>query len=84
MSKILNAAQAEAVYSAMCELNNVCARAHVRIERDDGLTLHVAEYEDGSLAVSIGDAVGNPAGLGCCEGYANQTAFAAAYGLSSD
>lgn len=78
---ILNNTQAKAVYSAMCALNNVCARVHVRIEHDYGLTLHVVEYEDGSLVVKIGDMVGNPSGLGY-ESYANQDAFVSAYGCA--
>lgn len=78
----LNPAQAEAVYTAMVALNNVWARAHVRIDLEDGQTLHVREHEDETIQVFIGDARGNKCG-GSFEQYENQNAFAAAYGLDA-
>lgn len=81
MPKIMNQAQAEAVYSAMVALNNVCARAHVRIDLGDNAVLHVRENEDETVQVFIGDAIGNPAG-GAFEHFASQNAFAAAYGFT--
>lgn len=80
MLNVLNQAQAEAVYSAMVALNNVSARAHVRIDLEDGATLHACECEDGSVQIFIGDALGNPTG-GRFEQFDTQNAFAKAYGL---
>lgn len=66
---ILNQAQAEAVYSAMCALNNVGGKAnnlHVGravVSADVGSAIHVYSPE-------------------ADERYPNQSAFAAAYGLN--
>lgn len=76
---ILNQAQAEAVYSAMCALNNVGGRSHVRINAARGGLIHVNELPDGAIQLWRGDAVGYP--TGAIENYADQSAFAAAYGL---
>lgn len=65
---ILNQAQAEAVYSAMCELNNVSMRLQAQI----GST-RVYENTEGNVVV---DAFSLPA-----ETYESQASFAAAYGL---
>lgn len=67
-NKILNQSQAEAVYSAMCALNNVGMRidANIRATR-------VVEGPGGGVVV-FGYA--QPT-----EQYANQSAFATAYGL---
>lgn len=80
---ILNPAQAEAVYGAMCALNNVGANATVRIP-NSGTTIHVTQRTMGDahlIQVFIADAVGNPTGNGF-EEYAAQATFAAAYGLN--
>lgn len=80
-TKILTKAQAEAVYSAMCALNNVGALADTRVP-DNGRTIHITErvMGDGHLIqVYRGDAVGNP--TGGFEQYDSQSAFATAYGL---
>lgn len=79
---ILKPAQAEAVYSAMCALNNVGASAAVRIP-NSGTAIHVKQQTMGDshlIQVFIADAVGNPTGKGF-EEYAGQAAFASAYGL---
>lgn len=80
MPNILNRAQAEAVYSAMVALNNVGARVHARFDLEDSATLHVCEYEDGSVQIFIGDALGSPAGGGV-EQFSAQNDFAKAYGF---
>lgn len=67
---ILNRAQAEAVYSAMCALNNVAGR--VRIYLDDGVV--VSESKEGRVYV-MGE-------LGS-EVFASQASFATAYGLNA-
>lgn len=63
---ILTPAQAEAVYSAMCELNNVGGRIDVRLAN-----CCVTEHSRGV----------NVEGPTTTEQYANQSAFATAYGL---
>lgn len=68
---ILTPAQAEAVYSAMCALNNVGGRLHARLEQDGAV--HVAEYP-GRIEVYVANA-------GPVEFYRDQSAFAATYGL---
>lgn len=78
---LLSHTQAEAVYSAMVALNNVGARAHVRFELEDGATLHTCEYEDKTVQVFIGDAVGNRADGGSFEQFRTQNDFAKAYGI---
>lgn len=72
MSLILNQAQAQAVYNAMCELNNVSARIDAK-SRD----FWVFEKESGAIDVC-------PVVKGIeyeGETHANQSAFATAYGL---
>lgn len=66
---ILNINQAQAVYSAMCALNNVDFRA---CDLSFGKAI-VKQAFNGAITV-IGT-------IGDDEHYANQTAFAAAYGL---
>ncbi len=80
MTTAMNHAQAEAVYSAMVALNNVGARAHVRIDLAANAILHVQENTDGEVQVYIGDSIGNPTG-GTFEQFSTQNDFAAAYGL---
>lgn len=80
---ILNQAQAEAVYSAMCALNNVSANRGVELRfvgGNDGdyNRYGVKEEADGEVTVYVGPGI-----LGReREDYANQAAFASAYGLS--
>lgn len=73
---ILNKAQAEAVYSAMCHLNNVGAKIRVSIPptADDGKYVFVEECEDsGQITLTQG--------LRRVACHVNQSAFATAYGL---
>lgn len=74
-SLILNQAQAEAVYSAMCALNNVGGKLS-RIDLGQ-------QRRDPQLRVTEGGAVIIERGMPHCdrEAHANQSAFAAAYGL---
>lgn len=78
---ILNQAQAQAVYTAMCALNNVSANEGVQISfvgTVDGDYKHikVEECAGGSVEVSFG-ILGRER-----ETYPNQAAFAAAYNLA--
>jgi len=75
---ILSQAQADAVYSAMCSLNNVCAQIQVRGLNADGLELR--ERTNG--AVVIGYLVDNAQRGTIVESYATQADFAADYGLN--
>ncbi len=74
MSMILNASQADAVYSAMCALNNVsmrldgCVAAGIRCREDENGAVFVFDMRAGHTG-------------GPCEEYASQNAFATAYGL---
>ena len=68
---ILNKAQAEAVYRAMCELNNVGGRISGTIVFPDDMA--VSSWSEGEFTVSAGNGAG--------EFYADQAAFAAAYAL---
>ena len=67
-TKILNQAQAEAVYNAMCHLNNVGMRLDANIK-----STRVVEGPRGGIMV-FGYAQDT-------EHYADQSAFATAYGL---
>lgn len=79
-TKILNQAQAEAVYSAMCALNNVGARIEhmtMPLRGDGGESVAVVERFDQTIDV-----------WQSCNGqshsterHADQSAFATAYGL---
>lgn len=71
MSLILNQAQAEAVYQAMCALNNVGATVSAEFHQDG---LQAYSLSDGSVAVQ------NDTTLGL-ETYNTQADFATAYGL---
>lgn len=79
---ILNQAQAEAVYSAMCALNNVSVSEGTEITfvgtSNDGMARYTcSEYPDGQIEVDKW-----PGQLDRhIEFYANQAAFATAYGL---
>lgn len=81
MKKILNDSQAKDIYSAMVTLNNVFARAHVRIDAESGLTLHVRQNEDDSIHVFFRDKTGNRYG-DQFEEFETQNDFAIAYGVS--
>lgn len=67
MSKILTPAQAEAVYSAMCHLNNVGGRFACTL--GDGVCVEAW----GSVRIF--------GRIGVTETYPDQSAFATAYGL---
>ncbi len=71
---ILTKEQAQAVYSAMCALNNVCAVIH-EIELEDGRRLRTAP--DGSYVLSMRDGHGQR----IVEAHPTQHAFATAYEL---
>lgn len=72
---ILTTAQAQAVYSAMCALEQINAR-------NTNITLPVDEVEDIQIiANDIGILVERRGGVPTGECYADQAAFAAAYGL---
>ena len=73
---ILTQAQAEAVYSGMCALNNVGARLDAFREDE----FHAREIADGRIVVhklppTFSNSFNGP------EIHANQAAFATAYGL---
>ena len=78
MTKILSQSQAEAVYSAMCALNNVGGRIeHMQFPTDAGESVSVVERLDGKVDVWLsrnGQAHES-------ESHANQAAFADAYGI---
>ena len=74
---VLTKAQAEAVYSAMCSLNKVCARLQAFDLDADGLV--VMQRANGSIA--IGYLITNPERGTILQSHADQAAFAAAYGL---
>lgn len=69
-SLILSKAQAEAIYQAMCALNNVGGRLDCTLPSTDG-GIKVCELAKGSIRIFGA----NP------EIHADQSAFAAAYGL---
>lgn len=75
MSKILTPAQAEAVYSAMCHLNNVGGRLS-RIDLGQ-------QHRDPQVRCNVAGVVIIERGMPFCdrEVHDNQSAFATAYGL---
>lgn len=77
---ILNQSQAEAVYSAMCALNNVSGRIDASMPAGGGTGARVRETIDGSILVA-GEFRGEAHGGPWKEIYADQNAFATAYGL---
>lgn len=85
MSLILNQAQAEAVYSAMCALNNVGHTfLRANFEAPHGRRINVSETCEG-VAVRLHAYQGNPVEqIESGEDYDDQSAFATAYGLISD
>lgn len=74
---ILTAAQAEAIYSAMCALNNVGGALRATMpQANSEKWLKVRECEDfGTIKVIVG--------FTTAEVYADQNAFAQAYGLQT-
>ena len=76
---VLNPAQAEAVYSAMCALNNVGGRCHVKAE-----AFEAQERKNGSVLIFsfATDAEGEVTAM-AEEVYASQSDFATTYGLST-
>lgn len=74
MTNILNPAQAEAVYSAICALNNVGGSMSSTMETKEGRTIHVAASDFGGVVIGHG--------LRTIENYKTQAAFAAAYNLN--
>ena len=78
MSLVLNKSQAEAVYSAMCALNNVGALLSTFIRTDSGKFIEV--HDNGDEITMWATEIELPGK----ETHASQTAFATAYGLHSD
>lgn len=81
-TKILNKTQAEAVYSAMCALNNV-SHTYLRTNFDAPHGNRISVHETGEgVAVRLHTFQGNPVEqIEGSEEYASQAAFATAYGL---
>lgn len=77
---ILSQAQAEAVYSAMRALNNVGGRIHVSLPDQDRRII-VREFDFGEISVWGANGEDEFDMHSTIEGHANQSAFAAAYGL---
>ena len=80
--KILNRSQAEAVYNAMCALNNVSANQGIQLSfvgdwEGDMYRFSVQEDANGRVVVSQGP-IPKPQKI---EQYPDQADFAAAYGL---
>jgi hypothetical protein len=76
-ANILDKAQAQAVYGAMCALNNVGAtlKANIPPAEETGRWIYVEECADtGQITLTTG--------LRRVACYSNQDAFTAAYGLS--
>lgn len=72
---ILNQAQAEAIYSAMCALNNVGGRIAVMIDFNKASEREIVQDNYGNVLVK--------SDLGMkVERHTSQAAFAAAYSLS--
>lgn len=80
MAKALNQSQAEAVYSAMVALNNICGRLKATLDTTPR-RLQVKENSNGSVVVGYG--LHNAATAEVLESYADQNAFCDAYALDS-
>jgi hypothetical protein len=77
-TKILTQTQAEAIYSAMCHLNNVGARLDAILDK----AFHAREMANGCVAVYALPNVTFPGSHGAePEIYPDQSAFATAYNL---
>lgn len=74
---ILNQAQAEAVYSAMCALNNVGGKLDVKIPAGNGLCTRVFEAMQGIILITEDTSMSINR-----ERHANQSDFATAYNLA--
>jgi hypothetical protein len=77
---MLTQAQAESVFGAMVQLNNVGGILHARLPLAGGLGRHIIVMEEimsDDIVVSLYVGGANQGS----ERYANQNAFAAAYGL---
>lgn len=78
-TKILNQSQAEAVYSAMCHLNNVGAVSpRINFPSKPGKRVAVEQRNDGRVIVTIFSTNQKDDER---EDYYSQSAFATAYGL---
>jgi len=77
MALILNQSQAEAVYSAMCALNNVGGRVQATFGDRASESVHAFEKDCGSVRV----VQVRRYRVVLAENYPNQSAFATAYGL---
>lgn len=74
---ILNQSQAEAIYSAMCAMNNVGGRIAVNFDEDKAESINIFEKADGTVSVwqrNYGLTHND-------ETHTSQAAFATAYGL---
>lgn len=74
MPMILTPAQAEAIYSAMCALNNICATGMAGIGDHAAPDFITVNWHDGDVEIRRGFG-------GLPERHTNQSAFATAYGL---
>lgn len=78
----LTKSQAEAIYSAMCALNNVSGRVYAKGIQQNGIQdrrfLQVQERKSGIVLVSMYSASSSQV----LERYASQSAFAKAYNLA--
>lgn len=82
MSLILTKPQAEAVYSAMCALNNAGGKVDVTFGTpDDGINVYQYKWRASGKVYVYRMSRGAVMGDEC---YADQSAFAAAYGLQAD
>jgi hypothetical protein len=82
MSRILSSAQANAVYRAMCELNDVSAKLDATFGNpDNGIRIYESKWGGSGLIyvheMSHGVVVQD-------ENYLSQDTFSAAYGLNPD
>lgn len=80
MAKTLNQSQADAVYSAMVALNNVCGRVKVTLDTKPR-RLQVKENSNGTVVVGYG--LHNAATADVLESYTGQNEFCAAYALDT-
>lgn len=87
---ILNTSQAEAVYSAMCALNNVSGALWCRMPIGKGEEWADVRQDDrGAIHIGKGplrrfDPIESVVTIGPREYHADQNAFSTAYGLNAD
>lgn len=80
-AKILTASQADAIYSAMCALNNVSARVDVFCPGDGAERgFHVRETSEGKVVIHTVTGFSHPPAT-MPEIHESQAEFATAYGL---